>query len=139
MKIFLKLNFVLIIMFLCPFFTLPLALADAESLDTVVINNDGYSPDRKGPVDFSHAAHTDDYDIICEVCHHEYEDGENVWNEGDNVLSCNECHEADAGDAGSLRLKMAYHKSCQGCHKEKKARESGFAPYNRCNACHEKE
>jgi hypothetical protein len=139
MKICFKLNFVLIVMSIWPIFTLPPALADAGSPGTVVIENDGYRPDRKGPVHFSHAAHADNYDIICEACHHEYEDGENVWTEGDDVLSCNECHEADAGDTGMLRLKMAYHKNCQGCHKEKATRESGAAPYNRCNACHEKE
>jgi hypothetical protein len=133
-----KIYVVLVVMFFFPFFALPSALAETKPPHTVTINNDGYRPDRKGPIHFSHAAHTDNYDIRCEVCHHEYEDGVNVWKEGEDVLSCNGCHEAKAGDAGMLRLKMAYHKNCQGCHKEKASTGSGVAPYNRCNACHEK-
>jgi hypothetical protein len=139
MKYITKPYLVLMIVFLSALFALPSALADAESPDKVMINNDGYQPDRKGPVHFSHAAHTGNYDIRCEVCHHEYEDGVNIWQEGDVVLSCNECHEADTEDSGMLRLKMAYHKSCQGCHKKEPLRVSGAAPYNRCNVCHQKE
>jgi hypothetical protein len=139
MKIFTKPHFVLMVMFLSACFALPSALADAESPDKVLIKNDGYRPDRKGPVHFSHAAHADSYAIRCEVCHHEYEDGVNVWEEGEDVPACNECHETDDEDNGMLRLKMAYHKNCQGCHKVEPSRVSGAAPFNRCNACHLKE
>jgi hypothetical protein len=138
MKIFMKPYVVLMVMVLFAWFALPPALAETDPPDTVTINNDGYRPDRKGSVQFSHAAHADQYDISCEVCHHEYEDGVNVWTAGDDVLSCSECHEANTRDAGMLRLKMAYHKSCQGCHKENVSRKRGAAPYNRCNACHKK-
>lgn len=127
------------VLFLSVFFALPSALADTESPDKVLIKNDGYWPDRKGAVHFSHAAHADGYDIRCDACHHEYEDGDNVWEEGEDVPACNECHETEAGDDGMLRLKMAYHKNCQGCHKEEPARVNGPAPYNRCNACHQKD
>jgi predicted CXXCH cytochrome family protein len=138
MKISMALFIVPMVMFLFAAFALPTAFSAAEPPSTVSIDNDGYQPDRKGAVDFSHAAHADSYGISCEACHHEYEDGVNVWTAGDEVISCNECHEAKEGDNGMLRLKMAYHQSCQGCHKEKAVRAGGVAPYNRCNVCHDK-
>jgi hypothetical protein len=138
MKICMALYVVPMVMFWFASLALPTVFSAAEPPSTVSINNDGYRPDRKGAVLFSHAAHADSYGISCEACHHEYDDGVNVWTAGDDVNSCHACHDAKDGDAGMLRLKMAYHKSCQGCHKEKKVRAGGVAPFNRCNVCHEK-
>jgi hypothetical protein len=137
MKIFIKFYFVLMVLFLSAFFAFQPALGGTEPPDTIIINNDGYQPDRKGPVHFSHAAHVDHYGVGCVECHHDYENGVNVWKAGDDVLACNECHESGAGDGGMLRLKMAYHENCRGCHKEEPSIESSV-PYNRCNVCHEK-
>ena len=46
-------------------------------LDVVIIDNEGYKKDRKGPVEFSHRKHAQDYRVLCWECHHEYKDKEN--------------------------------------------------------------
>ena len=115
---------------------MPLAVADTDTPETVVIENHGYQPDRKGSVSFSHGAHADDYEISCRACHHVYEDGVNVWEAGDEVLACNECHAATSEEDDMLNLKMAYHKNCVACHKTAAAEKGVEAPYNRCNLCH---
>ena len=71
---------------------------------------------------FTHEAHFKDYKITCNVCHHVYEKGENVWKRGMPVKRCEECHNETAVK-GEKRLipalqieKLISQKICQDCH-----------------------
>jgi len=110
-----------------------------ETPDEILINNDEYRQNRKGPVLFSHLSHAEDYDVTCEECHHDYYDGENAWKEGDPVIKCIECHDPIDSVEEVKKLKIAYHRNCIGCHKQVFDEEiSEDAPRNRCYDCHEK-
>ena len=107
--------------------------------EEIVINNDEYRQDRKGPVPFSHLAHAEDYEVACTECHHDYEDGKNLWEEGDIAYRCSECHDPLESDGNTKKLLLAYHNNCIGCHKKLvKEGTSEEAPYNKCFKCHEK-
>jgi hypothetical protein len=94
-----------------------IATEEQEVPDEISINNEVYKTDRKGSVLFSHSEHADGYVESCDGCHHEYKDGQNIW---------------------ERKLNIAYHKNCKGCHREL-AREGGTqAPYRQCTDCHEK-
>jgi hypothetical protein len=114
-----------------------LEAADADVPVDITIENDGYHPDRKEAVYFSHLRHGTQSKIACNACHHEYENEKNIWEKGDAVLACNECHDMLASEGDVPKLKLAYHRNCQNCHKAL-ARQGKNAPYNRCNACHAK-
>jgi hypothetical protein len=117
------------------------ALTAADVPDEVVISNEGYKSDKKGPVKFTHNKHAAEYGVACADCHHEYKDGKNVWKEGDPVKKCGECHSplsAEAKKAGVAKLQNAYHKNCKGCHKDAAKEGKTNAPFKKCNDCHEK-
>lgn len=79
----------------------------------------------------SHEKHFDGYGIKCKSCHHAYENGKNVWEEGMTTL-CSECH----GDS-KAELVNAYHMNCWGCHKKLKQQyENADAPSSDCMKCH---
>jgi len=110
-----------------------------EMPDFVKIDQDVYKTNRRGPVSFEHERHVFDYEIACKKCHHDYEDGENVWEEGDSVNKCVSCHDPlkNEGDIKSLRL--AFHKNCKGCHRDLQRQGlSDTAPSTKCRGCHEK-
>lgn len=110
-----------------------------EMPEEIVINNEDYRQNRKGPVTFSHQAHAEDYEVACKDCHHDYEDGKNVWEEGDPVNRCSECHDPVSSDGNVKKLMLAYHRNCIGCHKKLvKEGTSEEAPYKKCYECHEK-
>lgn len=106
----------------------------ADVADQVTIENKGYKADKKGPVKLSHKKHSADYKVACAECHHEYKDGKNVWKEGMPVKKCSACHDPEAKKDKADKLQNAYHKNCQGCHKEKYPDK---APYKKCNDCHQ--
>ena len=109
-----------------------------EIPDEISINNKIYKTDRKGSVYFSHAEHVEGYVDGCDACHHEYKDGQNVWEEGQPVQKCSACHDPLKRDGNVRKLNIAYHKNCKGCHREL-AREGGTeAPYRQCTDCHAK-
>lgn len=112
---------------------------EQEIPEEIVINNKGYKTNRKGPVSFAHLDHAENYDVACNECHHEYEDGKNMWEEGDYVNQCVECHDANESDDEVKNLRLSFHKNCKTCHK--KAAEEGIsedAPYRTCRGCHKK-
>lgn len=105
-------------------------------LDTVLIDNQGYDAKQKGPVRLSHAKHNEEYGVACRECHHEYEEGENVWKEGDLVKRCAQCHSPMKEEGVKLnRLKTAYHKQCCTCHVKVNS-EGMAAPFEKCSECH---
>ena len=107
--------------------------------EEIRINNEGYRHDKKGPVWFTHLVHAEDYGFDCRECHHDYQDGKNVWEDGDPVEGCVSCHDPRLSDGNMRRLQSAYHGNCRRCHREMAKRgESEDAPYGRCYLCHEK-
>ncbi len=113
------------------------ALTAADVPDEILIQNEGYKKDKKGPVKLSHKKHSVDYKIACNECHHEYKDGKNVWKEGEPVKKCSACHNPKKKDGKVMKLQNAYHKNCKTCHKAA-AKEGKKAPFKKCNNCHGK-
>lgn len=111
------------------------SLIAADVPDTINIENQGYSKDKKGAVKFSHKKHSTDYKVACTECHHDYKDGKNVWKEGEAVKKCGDCHNPLKKEGKVKKLQDAYHRNCKNCHK---ALEGKDAPYKKCNDCHEK-
>lgn len=109
----------------------------ADAPDEVVINHDGYDADKKGPVKLSHKKHTEEYGAACTDCHHVFEDGKNVWKEGDPVQKCAECHDYNESQGNAKKLQLAFHMNCKDCHKEAFKEGKKDAPFRKCNDCHE--
>jgi len=113
-------------------FTAAGTLTAEDMPDEVQISNEGYKRKVYKPVTFTHLAHVEEYGIECADCHHDYKDGENVWEEGDPVKKCVVCHNPDKKQGNVHRLVFAYHFNCKKCHK---ANESGP---RECKECHTK-
>ena len=110
-----------------------------DAPDDVKIENQGYKSDKKGPVNLSHKKHNIDYKVACTECHHVYEQGKNVWKEGQPVHKCIECHDPINKKDNQDKLQNAFHQNCKNCHKElAKADPSKKLPYKKCNDCHQK-
>ena len=107
----------------------------ADYPDKIVIDSKTYAKEIKGPVNFNHGKHINELGIACTECHHTYENGANVWKEGDPVKKCSECHDAKKSEGKKKKLMLAFHKNCQGCHKEK-VKEGKKAPTKKCDECH---
>ncbi len=72
----------------------------------------------------------------CLDCHHIYENGENILDEGEledgeAETSCSSCHTPDA----TLNLEKAYHQQCMGCHNKMKKAKEKTGP-SLCGECH---
>jgi hypothetical protein len=106
-----------------------------ESGDEIIIENQGYTEDKKKPVKLSHEKHAEEYKIACDSCHHVYEEGKNVWNQGDPVEKCVACHDPIETQGNIMKLQSAFHKNCRDCHKEV-SQEGREAPYKKCTDCH---
>ena len=118
---------------------LPLSAEEAqEAPEEIVINNQVYKTDRKGSVLFSHSEHADGYVESCDGCHHEYKDGQNIWEEGQPVKKCSSCHDPSKRVGKIRKLNIAFHKNCKGCHRELAKEGPTQAPYRQCTDCHEK-
>ena len=112
-------------------------LTAADFPEEIVIDGKAYKKDMKGPVNFAHSKHATDYGFECSECHHRYENGENIWNAGDEVKKCAECHDAAKSEGNVKKLMTAYHNNCKNCHKEKN-KEGKNAPDKKCEGCHQK-
>jgi hypothetical protein len=72
----------------------------------------------------THDGHVREYGIACKVCHHVFENGENVWEQGMPIQGCEECHSADSLGVekevvpGLLTKQLMSHESCKDCHKK---------------------
>jgi len=91
---------------------------------------------KKGAVHFTHKKHAVDYKIACTECHHVYKDGKNVLKQGDPVQKCSACHDPKKSEGSVKKLMLAFHKNCQGCHKELDAAGKPTGPTRKCNDCH---
>lgn len=133
-------TFLLALAFIGIFMLLAGAYATATDVpDEIVIQNEGYKKDKKGPVHLHHKKHSADYKVACTECHHDYKDGKNVWQEGQPVKKCAECHDPNAKKGNIDKLQNAFHKNCKDCHKKVVAADPKIkAPYKKCNECHQK-
>jgi hypothetical protein len=113
--------------------------SDPSDLDVIVINNKGYDSDRKGPVTFTHRKHALDYKVSCWDCHHEYDDGKNLWAPWNETEKCSECHMPSEDMEEVMNLQKAYHVNCKNCHEERAKENKNPGPYRKCYGCHEKE
>ncbi len=113
-------------------------LVAADVPDQILIENQGYKKNKKGPVKFTHKKHHEVYKLACTECHHHYVNGKNVWKQGDPVKKCNACHDPLKKKGKAPKLQNAFHKNCKSCHKKmtKAGKKSG--PFKKCNQCHEK-
>ena len=131
-------TFIISIFLICGFIQVALLSAD-DVPDEITINNEGYKSKKRGPVQFSHLSHSEDYDVACNECHHDYEDGENIWEEGDPVNKCIDCHDPAESDGNIKNLRLSFHRNCKICHKNlAKEGISEDAPFKKCSGCHEK-
>jgi hypothetical protein len=124
----------------CFFFSFAFGVLIADEMPVFIeIDQDVYKSNRKGPVPFEHEMHMADFEIACNKCHHVYEDGKNVWEEGDPVEKCASCHDPIKSEGNVKNLRLAFHKNCKGCHR--KLKEEGIsddAPFRECRGCHKK-
>ena len=114
-----------------------------DAADIIYIDTIGYEKNRYGPVKFNHKRHQDEYKnpkgevITCTECHHDYKNGDNnVWQKGQPVQLCIECHDPSKSDGEKKKLQLAFHENCKDCHE--KAVNAGLsedAPYKKCNTC----
>ena len=111
-------------------------LTAADAPETIVIEGKSYKKDIKGPVNFNHNKHNTEYNVACVDCHHEYEDGNNLWKEGSPVKKCGECHDPLKNEGDVKKLMTSYHKNCKDCHKAVNE-EGKEAPYKKCEGCHQ--
>ena len=114
------------------------AAEEQEFPDEILIDNKIYKTDRKGSVYFTHTEHAESYVDACDACHHDYKDGENVWEEGQYVQKCSACHDPQKRNGNVRKLNIAYHKNCKGCHKMLAEEGDTEAPYRQCTDCHAK-
>ena len=81
-----------------------------------------------GQVKFAHKKHVDTLKVACEKCHHELKGKK----PGEVPKGCGTCHKA-AAEGKTPSAKDAFHKDCQECHKQDKAKK---APTT-CTKCHD--
>ena len=113
----------------------------------MVIKDPAWEEHTKCPVSFNHTTHAEEYDLACTDCHHKYENGENVWEEGDPACPCSSCHtnlvikgEKRLPEAEQkLNLKLAYHDNCVDCHRALKKENRDTAAPTTCTQCHPRE
>jgi formate-dependent nitrite reductase cytochrome c552 subunit len=123
-----------------------------EAPEVVVIDTPGYKKDKKGPVNFQHKKHQEEYKkadgktIECAECHHNYvyegdaKEPKNVWKEGDPVKKCSSegCHSPLKKQKKISKLNVAFHKNCKDCHKavvEAGLKKDKEAPFKSCKKC----
>lgn len=90
-------------------------------------------PRKRPPVLFSHQVH-EQARVDCRQCHHEYRQGRNLWQQGQPVQKCGECH-GPFPRAERLDLKNAYHRQCKGCHLKRRQQGRLAGPIH-CRDCH---
>lgn len=119
-------------------FTLAYAESKAPDKEITINSSDIFKERKQTPVPFAHSVHKTQK---CTDCHHEFKDGKNVWQEGQEVKKCSACHKLEA-DGKIVKLYAAYHgdyehSSCVGCHK-RITKEKKKAGPTACAKCHPK-
>jgi len=92
---------------------------------------------KKPPMKFDHGKHVADK-IACTECHHVYEDGKNVWHQGDVVQPCCACH-MEKTENNVPSLERAFHTNCRDCHRDLQKEGKVSGPYKKCTECHKQD
>ena len=106
--------------------------------DELSIADKAFPKFKKGPVKLTHKKHVADYKLACTECHHVYKEGKNVLKKGDPIQKCSACHDPKKSEGKVKKLMLAFHKNCQGCHKELQKAGKDTGPTKKCNDCHAK-
>ena len=105
----------------------------AQDDEIFIENTASNSSKSRSAVYFTHENHMDSYD--CLDCHHDYQNGKNVLDEGDledgKSANCASCH----SEKTSIDLETAYHRECMGCHRSVNKQEGDTLPIT-CQDCH---
>lgn len=112
---------------------------EVDGLNYMIIDNEVYEKERKGPVLFAHRKHAKEYGVSCWDCHHDYADGENIWAPWEDTMACIECHDPAQDDGAIMKLQTAYHLNCKTCHKEQAVFGNDAQAYRKCTTCHERQ
>jgi len=113
-------------------------MEEAGDLNEITIDYKGYTKDRRGPVPFAHRDHAKEYGIACWDCHHDFKDGENIWEPWGETKPCIACHAPQKSKPEDISLQRAFHYGCKVCHLEM-AEEGTFSEDPRkCSTCHTK-
>lgn len=105
--------------------------------EVIEIKSPAFEKYKKGSVNLSHLKHFAEYNVACIDCHHDYQDGRNVWIPSAPVQPCSSCHDPKETKGDVKKLQIAYHANCKNCHKEMiEADKSEDAPYKKCGDCH---
>ncbi len=135
MKLFKSMSLLIALCFLS---VVCIAYADSDIPEDIKIDyKTKFEKSIKPAVEFTHKKHIEEHKVACADCHHVYTDGKNVWKQGDPVQKCEECHPTDRKEAKEKNvydLRNAFHKNCQGCHKDL-VKQGKKAPV-KCNECH---
>jgi hypothetical protein len=140
------LSFFVVLMFASTVALVVGAADKQQAPDSITIQSTLWPQVTKGPVTLNHKKHNEELKVACAECHHAYQDGKNVWKEGDPVKKCQECHNEPTiqmekklpPDQQKLNLKIAFHTNCQECHKKfKKDHAESKIPVT-CAGCHPK-
>lgn len=114
--------------------------------DVIIIKARLWPEHTKEPVRFTHERHHTEYGIACDQCHHVYENGKNVWQEGMEVRKCQACHNEPTikgetklpTEVQKKNLKLAFHNNCRSCHRDvRRDNPDSKAPVI-CSGCHVK-
>jgi hypothetical protein len=114
-------------------FTIAYAANKMPEQDVTIFSTEVFKEPKKGPVMFPHVKHKA---LKCLDCHHEFKDGKNVWQEGQEVKKCQACHKTEA-DGKMVKLDKAFHDLCKKCHEKLKKEKKAGGP-TACKKCHPK-
>ena len=112
---------------------------DVSDLPVVVsLDEKGFERRRMKAVPFSHLNHYEQYGVDCTECHHDYQDGKNVWTPEEPVKKCVDCHDPNDTQGRVMNLMNAFHRNCRDCHKEMvdQGKPEERLPHKRCGDCH---
>jgi hypothetical protein len=110
----------------------------SQDLDIIMIDNEGYKKDRRGPVEFSHRKHAREYKLLCWECHHEYKDDQNIYAPWGETKKCSQCHDPVKPELNEIKLQKAFHLNCKGCHMGLAKEDKKTGAFKKCNGCHVK-
>lgn len=114
----------------------PKDMAGSRDLDVLMLDNDGYMKDRKGPVKFTHRKHASEYKVLCWDCHHDFKDGQNIWVAWGETKKCSQCHDPQKKEPTNIKLQKAFHNNCKGCHRELAKEKKRTGAFEKCTGCH---
>ena len=104
--------------------------------DRIVLDHlKDFGKKSRPPVPFPHNRHIE-AGISCKDCHHVYENGKNVLDEGkleegNQGIRCSACHQSKSRPD----LEQAFHNQCMGCHKQFLKEKKKTGP-RFCGECH---